>query len=981
MPERAVRIGSAADADLRIESGGLAATQCVLEPLADGRVVVKDANSGIPTRVNGIEIQQLSLNPGDVLEVGDAKIVLRAETPAQVRAPREQSRTPREPARVPAKAASGASGPSAATPRGQPGGHRLLGPLLGLAAAAALALGLAFVLGGGDASKRASQEHRLDYALDLYRDKDYESAREVLASLAGDTSSTKQAELVELYLERTRQAIHAADAELERFWTQRLDLDLASVGTLRQVFLQQHGPALATRFDAQVEKIRKAQDAWVAERVGAARVEADALLAGEQFGVARAVWTALEREARPGADPRPAATQALADLEQKAAAAATKLLAEAQAAAAKEGPEAGLRLLESRVGRYEGTDAYARLAEAVDAYGTEIRAGHSAAAAPTPATAPPEGAPTPASVAAEKRAAETALAAADEQAAAWKFEAGRETLEAALRETLENTWPRDVLTDRLEDLTWARDGVAVLVAAITDHPERFRRVEMGPKFFVALVRADGEKVTGSVTGGTTVYRWSALPPARIVQVAARTKADGRAALALAALLREVGATEEAEPFLFEAGEGGVETTVLFPLIARWRDEEVPEGGYVAHERRWVTPPERDRLVLLARIEDGVRRVAHRDDKVWTAAAEELLALGPVAGDALVAALKARRGSVIDGLAQLRVFSSGRTKQKLFAELEKRRSHALALIKNDRAWPYPNPSGQNTDEVVARVDAVRQVWERPFDVVVGWSDEARETLEVVSDVDGYLVRADPTFKPTIDDVRRRVNLEVDMPTFTPTSKSKNIREYSLKVLAYNVKLPTTATREEQECVLAVNEYRMMMGRWAVKINERLVRAARGHSHHMREHDYFAHNVPAHKNPTAENRTPGDRARARGYGGGVGENIARGTWTGRDAFQAWFRSSGHHRNMINANWTEMGAGRSGGSWWTQLFGRAGSKKLKVPDPLPEPEAFFAPEPEDESGRPRQPGTPEFPDEPPVVPLDDPPADEDAPEDPPG
>ena len=163
-----------------------------------------------------------------------------------------------------------------------------------------------------------------------------------------------------------------------------------------------------------------------------------------------------------------------------------------------------------------------------------------------------------------------------------------------------------------------------------------------------------------------------------------------------------------------------------------------------------------------------------------------------------------------------------------------------------------------------MDAVRQVWERPFDVIVGWSDEAREKLEVVSEVDEYLVRADPTFKPTLDEVRDRVNHEVDMPTFTPDAKSKGIREYSLKALAYNVKVPTTATREEKECVLAVNEYRMMMGRWAVKINERLTRAARGHSHHMRENDYFAHNVPGHKNPTAAEpyaRRPGARAGLR------------------------------------------------------------------------------------------------------------------------
>ena len=82
------------------------------------------------------------------------------------------------------------------------------------------------------------------------------------------------------------------------------------------------------------------------------------------------------------------------------------------------------------------------------------------------------------------------------------------------------------------------------------------------------------------------------------------------------------------------------------------------------------------------------------------------------------------------------------------------------------------------------------------------------------------------------------------------------------------------------------------------------------------------------------------------------------------------------MINAGWTEMGAGRSGGDWWTQLFGAASGKSLSLPDKLPDPDPFFAPEPEDELGRPAQPGTPQLPDEPPVVPPDWP--DEPAPDD---
>ena len=130
------------------------------------------------------------------------------------------------------------------------------------------------------------------------------------------------------------------------------------------------------------------------------------------------------------------------------------------------------------------------------------------------------------------------------------------------------------------------------------------------------------------------------------------------------------------------------------------------------------------------------------------------------------------------------------------------------------------------------------------------------------------------------------------------------------------LTTTAGPEEKANVKSVNDYRMMMGLLAVKIDEKLVRAARGHSRHMATNGYFAHNVPApYATPT--NRTPGVRAKQQGFGGGVGENIARGPGTGHGAFMAWFRSSGHHRNMLSGGHRWMGTGNSGGHW-TQKFG---------------------------------------------------------------
>ncbi len=114
----------------------------------------------------------------------------------------------------------------------------------------------------------------------------------------------------------------------------------------------------------------------------------------------------------------------------------------------------------------------------------------------------------------------------------------------------------------------------------------------------------------------------------------------------------------------------------------------------------------------------------------------------------------------------------------------------------------------------------------------------------------------------------------------------------------------------------------MGLHCVKIDERLVRAARKHSIEMQQMKYFAHS-----SPTAHLKNPSMRAKREGYGAGVAENIARGASTGRGAFKQWFGSSGHHRNMLSGH-TEMGCGAAAHHWWTQNFGRLTGKSLTPP-----------------------------------------------------
>jgi uncharacterized protein YkwD len=61
-------------------------------------------------------------------------------------------------------------------------------------------------------------------------------------------------------------------------------------------------------------------------------------------------------------------------------------------------------------------------------------------------------------------------------------------------------------------------------------------------------------------------------------------------------------------------------------------------------------------------------------------------------------------------------------------------------------------------------------------------------------------------------------------------------------------------------------------------------------------------------------------------GIGENIASGMRTPEEAVAGWVASPGHCANLMNAGFTDMGAGFAKSSdpatgivFWTQEFGR--------------------------------------------------------------
>ncbi|NQU37139.1 MAG: CAP domain-containing protein [Actinobacteria bacterium] len=100
------------------------------------------------------------------------------------------------------------------------------------------------------------------------------------------------------------------------------------------------------------------------------------------------------------------------------------------------------------------------------------------------------------------------------------------------------------------------------------------------------------------------------------------------------------------------------------------------------------------------------------------------------------------------------------------------------------------------------------------------------------------------------------------------------------------------------------------------SSRLQSVAQAHSQDMATNNYFDHT-------NQQGQSPFDRMAAAGYSyWAAGENIAAGQPTPAAVVQAWLDSPGHCRNIMSADYTELGVGVATGGrygiYWTQNFG---------------------------------------------------------------
>ena len=146
-----------------------------------------------------------------------------------------------------------------------------------------------------------------------------------------------------------------------------------------------------------------------------------------------------------------------------------------------------------------------------------------------------------------------------------------------------------------------------------------------------------------------------------------------------------------------------------------------------------------------------------------------------------------------------------------------------------------------------------------------------------------------------------NPQIANPDLIYPGQILNIPQISDTVLSY-----------ENEVIRLVNEIRAQNGLKPLTANWELSRIARYKSEDMSNNRYFSHTSPTYGTPFQMIKAFGLSYRS------AGENSAYGYGTPAAVVNGWMNSSGHHANILNASYTQIGVGYcASGNYWTQMF----------------------------------------------------------------
>ncbi|MEE2712353.1 MAG: FHA domain-containing protein [Planctomycetota bacterium] len=464
-----------------------------------------------------------------------------------------------------------------------------------------------------------------------------------------------------------------------------------------------------------------------------------------------------------------------------------------------------------------------------------------------------------------------------------------------------------------------------LISSAGTDPGRLGRIPHISGQSSKVIRIDHSGVTFVGTSGPLRVAWRVLPQRAFIAILDKAPLDAESMVDAVSWLREYGADEEAEKLLVRAYKKDEAVKPrIDQALADGRQIPLPEAGFALLDGQWYSPREVARKRLNDLIEKSVKIIGDDDADARADAIAVLMGLGDAARSSLYRALLMQKAHLKERLANGKAAAAMSEVGDLRAGLEEARASALELIFDTEKYPYPyRPPGASqaafeqyrTHQPIVdkRVAAIRKIWNDERSA--GVPDFVHEIISEIRQLN-RAIRESGFGEPTADPAAWMMHLPAQGERLTirnvAMSEADRTRiEKAASVMKRNAANPGEATRGEISQCLITNEYRVMMGRWAVRLYDPLVNASHGHCADMSRLGFFSHT-----SPVAGKRTPFARIVKAGMApSGASENIAinRGPL---GAHNAWVHSPGHHRNILGRSWRLMGPGNVG-RYWCQNF----------------------------------------------------------------
>ncbi len=929
-----ILLGRSEDMDVRLPDPKVSGRHLRIRPIGDGETwIARDLGSTRGTRKNGKRVLRVGIGVGDELLLGATRVVLSKDPPPEAApvvvggtldlkpaAPAPAPPPPPEPVALP---------PRAPAPRVRIRGLRLAFVWLALGV---VALGGVY-LGLGARAREAGEEARVRRDLrqvlgtsDLGTETFEAEVDDFLAKHPDLPEGDQLRELLASY--------RAREAERVAFQHRLLGLteDLYGLpdsevrGELIQLAATMPDDSdLARQVNAALTALdrRYAVDEETALDVLAAAVDRRTA-AGDPAGALRRL-TAFRR-AWP--EPRPTTLRRLQGIEDTTLAALDALAKHAEEEAdATADPSEARRILARAWRGLEGTPQADRIAELLRfTRGTGRKPG----TVEEPILPPEETEP--------KLLVDAAKA--EDLAGARKW---HEAL-AAFSTLVDKAEPGLLRTEwetRVREMAFVLSLVTDLSQRAADGPGVTVKLSGGA---ARIAKADDEGVVLAKGDDERRIAWEDVPDDDLLRILTPPKPETQERLGLAVLAASVSDRKTFVDVLVPLFQSGESTKEAGGLVARYLygRSSPPPGGYHVHGGKILDAPTYERLLAeekAAKLEEKALGILARIEKVPTLKKLEKM-------------------------------------KALRAKLDERRMSALLAIFDEKHYPYPaNKASREYQavqkEIDRRVALVREVWDDPFKF-----DLAREgRLGRVFDEWDEVVGEIRALKVDTSELAKRIapiaayvgQGPTTIRTFWLNDAEKRLFAYNDWVMqTYNPARTAEATATERDQTRVTNEYRRMMGYmvavkpgpasyeaitddtaarvldegriqgspvplYAVRIDDRLVRSARGHSLDMQARGYFSHFAPPNPRTGEPGTSPFDRIQAAGYTGlGMSENIAAGASSPEQAHEMWVHSSGHHRNILSL-WTDQGVGQAG-RLWTQNYGTGGGDKPVIPGETP-------------------------------------------------